>query len=408
MKWYQKTILFFCGVFCLAPVSVFAYDFAEDKCLSDNSCIVVCSYSYEYETMTLLKPNDLHQTKVEATKMATVYYFFADSKWKFVKDETLKSKYEYPVTKGPSSFADVFSTKGKNIFMYPTQTSSNFTCPSYFYLDDTGLSSEYCFDSDKKSCKNEHKKDAGTTFDEPFKKVYDSMDDIEKYFSEWSFGDMDCNAVMEMQDNTEQKIGEKLKTDFETNYLHGKKIPQFIENSSVYQNKVATILNAFIAKKNQCKQEIDQQEANGTISPEEAESQRNELDNIDLNKVESGINQAFSSMETDDLSHLQDSMDCETLFDLDEDGNFKDESLGAIIQKLLNYVRIAGPILVILFTMFEFAKAIINSDEDAMKKARSRLVIRLVAMLALFLLPFFVKEALKLINGISNPTCGFK
>ncbi len=93
---------------------------------------------------------------------------------------------------------------------------------------------------------------------------------------------------------------------------------------------------------------------------------------------------------------------------VDANGNFTEESFGWLIQTALNYIKIAGPILVILLSMIEFIKAILSSDEEAMKKAQSRLVIRIIAVVVLFLLPFLVGEVLKLINGISNPTCGFK
>ena len=49
-----------------------------------------------------------------------------------------------------------------------------------------------------------------------------------------------------------------------------------------------------------------------------------------------------------------------------------------------------------------------SSDENVFKKAQSRLMIRLIAALALFLVPTLVQLLLGLINGISDPTCGLK
>ena len=49
-----------------------------------------------------------------------------------------------------------------------------------------------------------------------------------------------------------------------------------------------------------------------------------------------------------------------------------------------------------------------ESYENVFKKAQSRLMIRLIAALALFLVPTLVQLLLGLINGISDPTCGLK
>ncbi len=95
--------------------------------------------------------------------------------------------------------------------------------------------------------------------------------------------------------------------------------------------------------------------------------------------------------------------DCNQLIDTKTEGSF-----GWLLQKLLNYIKIAGPILVVLLSSLDFIKAIASNEEDAFKKAQSRLIIRLVAALALFLVPTFVELLLGLINGINDPTCGLK
>lgn len=94
---------------------------------------------------------------------------------------------------------------------------------------------------------------------------------------------------------------------------------------------------------------------------------------------------------------------CSQLIDTKTEGSF-----GWLLQKLLNYIKIAGPILVVLLSALDFIKAVASSAEDAFKKAQSRLIIRLIAALALFLVPTFVQLLLGLINGISDPTCGLK
>ncbi len=93
---------------------------------------------------------------------------------------------------------------------------------------------------------------------------------------------------------------------------------------------------------------------------------------------------------------------CSQIIDMSE-GKF-----GWLLQKILNYIKIAGPILVVLLSALDFIKAVASSDENVFKKAQSRLVIRLVAALALFLVPTLVQLLLSLINGITDPSCGLK
>ena len=112
-------------------------------------------------------------------------------------------------------------------------------------------------------------------------------------------------------------------------------------------------------------------------------------------------NKTFNNNATlDGLNQKYDN--CSQLIDMSE-GKF-----GWLLQKILNYIKIAGPILVVLLSAVDFIKAMASSDENVFKKAQSRLTIRLIAALALFLVPSLVQLLLGLINGISNPTCGLK
>lgn len=114
------------------------------------------------------------------------------------------------------------------------------------------------------------------------------------------------------------------------------------------------------------------------------------------------VNKTYTNNDTlDGLNQKYDS--CSQLIDTQTEGSF-----GWLLQKILNYIKIAGPILVVLLSALDFIKAVASSEEDAFKKAQSRLVIRLVAALALFLVPTFVELLLGLINGITDPTCGLK
>ena len=82
------------------------------------------------------------------------------------------------------------------------------------------------------------------------------------------------------------------------------------------------------------------------------------------------------------------------------------KSVAWLVVTVLNYFRIIGPLLVIVLSGVDYVKAIINSDDDAMKKTSSRLVKRLILAAMLFLIPTIVELLLKVFNIVSDPLCG--
>ena len=69
-------------------------------------------------------------------------------------------------------------------------------------------------------------------------------------------------------------------------------------------------------------------------------------------------------------------------------GSTSDEdSVAWLLDKILKYLRILGPLAVIVLSGIEFTKAIISSDDDTMKKATGHLKTRLFMAALLFLIP---------------------
>ncbi len=76
--------------------------------------------------------------------------------------------------------------------------------------------------------------------------------------------------------------------------------------------------------------------------------------------------------------------------------------------EIMNYVfliiKIVTPIILIVFTMLDFTKAVADSD-DAMKKAVNNFIKRGIIALAIFLLPDILNFILN-VTGIGDGTCG--
>ena len=86
------------------------------------------------------------------------------------------------------------------------------------------------------------------------------------------------------------------------------------------------------------------------------------------------------------------SIGCDSIFSKEEG------TIGWMLNTVLNYIKIIGPILVVLLSAIDFIKAVVGFDEKAMKEAQNKLIIRLVAALALFLVPTLVQLLLSFIN----------
>ena len=94
-----------------------------------------------------------------------------------------------------------------------------------------------------------------------------------------------------------------------------------------------------------------------------------------------------------DPNDFNNSITCDSILS-DEPG-----SVGWMLNTILNYIKILGPILVVLLSAIDFIKAVVGTDEKAMKEAQSKLVIRLVAAVLLFLVPTLVQLLLSFINA---------
>ncbi len=114
-------------------------------------------------------------------------------------------------------------------------------------------------------------------------------------------------------------------------------------------------------------------------------SNRNEDPDEDWEYLEEGLNRE----DFDDPG-----LECNDIIDINDPG-----SVGWILYTILNYIKIIGPILVVLLSAIDFIKAVVGFDEKAMKEAQSKLVIRLVAAICLFLVPTLVQLLLSFINA---------
>ena len=88
-------------------------------------------------------------------------------------------------------------------------------------------------------------------------------------------------------------------------------------------------------------------------------------------------------------------------------GNPEDEnSVAWLLQQIFNFVKIVGPILVVVLSSIDYAKVIIQSDDESMGKANKKLMWRLILAALLFFIPLLIQVFLQMFGFTSDPTCG--
>ena len=96
----------------------------------------------------------------------------------------------------------------------------------------------------------------------------------------------------------------------------------------------------------------------------------------------------FGDIDSTEIGEIDISgnIDCSELFGSKDDPN----SIRYMINEILQYPKIIVPILVICFGILDFAKAVIASKEDEMKKAQATFIKRIVIGVAFFFIPVIV------------------
>lgn len=98
-------------------------------------------------------------------------------------------------------------------------------------------------------------------------------------------------------------------------------------------------------------------------------------------------------------------VNCTSLLgDVPEDGS-DNGSVSWLLNKFFMYFKICVPIIVLIFSTVDFVKAIILNNDDNMKKAYNKLIIRIIIAIVLFLVPHLVQLLLTIFGMDANGIC---
>lgn len=102
---------------------------------------------------------------------------------------------------------------------------------------------------------------------------------------------------------------------------------------------------------------------------------------------------------------LPDLNTCDGLLGVKVNNKYTEDSVGGLVQKIFDYMKLAAVAMTLVFSTIDYAKAIVAQDGDKFKKANQNLIKRVIFTIVFFLLP----EIVNIIVGIvDSSTCGIK
>ena len=78
------------------------------------------------------------------------------------------------------------------------------------------------------------------------------------------------------------------------------------------------------------------------------------------------------------------------------------EGIGNVVHLIVIAIQVVVPILLIIWGMIDFAKAIIGQDEDKIKAGQKTFIKRLIAALVVFLIVTIVQLAINLAASVGG------
>ena len=86
------------------------------------------------------------------------------------------------------------------------------------------------------------------------------------------------------------------------------------------------------------------------------------------------------------------------------DGILIPNQLFNLVATIVRLIKIAVPVLLIIFGMIDFAKSVVAKNEDDVKKFRKQFISRLISTFIVFAIVFVVQFAVNLISSVEDTT----
>lgn len=408
---------------------------------ANDGQIILCEYEHDGKNVLKIQFNPLN------LEVYTPDDNDDAGQWMIQYKQKESDHYEYfygqPKTVGSFDLAfyqsDIINiSKDKNRFSESMKT--NFSCPKYVNIEYDGWWHRACFtnggDGTNNTCQDggnifEYNAQLSTTSDTLYNKINDYANST---FDKMNIKDILSSVDTKNGSNDYTKVIDNLKSDtkvyvkkvlipsygFETTYV----TPLFIKNIDKYIDEIenhAGLIDKLNERVNAEKLKMEKDNARkeaikGTLTgqiptatPEEAAKIQEEINKIQSeidsnNQTIDELNQVSRWIETTQIkvggiNIPDDTSSCEGLLG---------SNVSKIIKNLFKTIQYAGPILVAIFTIMDFVKAVLSGEAEDMKKASNKLIKRLIAVVLLFFIPLICDMLLDLTGITTSNNCSFK
>lgn len=267
---------------------------------------------------------------------------------------------------------------------YQTEESTN-KCSYTFYPSAVGGLELIPLEEDSKVCITNLKEDANGIYDN-FESLIGGFEEELQTMADSDYASFSKNLNYYIDNRTSSEVDSAISklSDYRTTHENN----NGCSYTSEEYNEIVKELTNKISKK---VEEIGNNVAtiissSNVLTDEEKTKLVSELD-TSLKSVDKTIS-TVSSLNTDTIE-----TDCEAIL--------TDEAID-FLNRIIRYIRIFVPILLVVFGVVDFGKCLISDDKDDMKKATSKFMKRCVIAVAIFFVPTIISFLVDIFNAVSD------
>lgn len=416
MKSTKKIILFILlfSLILLKPNIVFATSYSVDNfptCVNDGKCVALCGYENrrsdnKNDIYSIYIYYDLENKKIlmdwSTQPNSSGYSNSNDGAFGYNAPTTTKSQNEKnndirkkELDNGRINYAE--NTK--------KELKENGICPKNGYVEPgtIGNLSEICFDSGNNKCKTDYLTSIRRVnkFKGSSKLKYDYQYYIKAYFEGNGvtnesnfFKDYKCDDFL--KDYQSNNIKNKIATDISNNYFHSYPLPDFVENSELYNSEFQKIIDNY---NNQYKAKCIETIQNDDSKTDEQKKQEIEgFNSVSEENIQSQIDEAKDLIKegyrTPSFS-FDNKNSCNAILTT---------PVSKMLTNVMNFIKFVAPLLVVVFTIIDLVKSVLSGEVDN-KKIWQKFIKRLIAAILIFFVVGVVQIILRMLGITTAVDC---
>lgn len=340
------------------------------ECMENGDCIKLCDYYY-YE-----KDNGI------AGQRVIIYYDYKNGIGGTINVDLI----EHKTASTGKDKTTTYLINQKRIYSEEKMVSSQpLSCPNYVYVD-LEYFNEICFANSTDYCYANY----GDKFGGTSELTYNYYNDINNFFNADILKKITCKNI------TLDFVKNDVINGYSNSKLQGKSVPSFLLRDKTYNNLQAERVNKVTDFVNNCITNILN---DNSLSENEKDKKVTEYETMltelgkNSDRLEKVIddNQKYTggaggNSDAGGNSIELSETDCNSILGVNEPGY-----PAYYIFTAFNIIKYLAILILIVFTIMDFLKAIISKDEDAINKSVTQFVKRFIIAIIIFLLPTLIE-----------------